>query len=487
MVDCVQTSATIKANSQAFFYNLKKTDFALKNGTKGFLLENDGSILCLETTDVDVTRVLLAQVLINFKKDSILRDNLNEIIFTDFGSFNTLSLEEIEDFQKNFPDLFVCILDNEEQLGKQPRTLESWINIIKANGKKIIFIVKNSKPLEKIIMDYEMTNIFKLKLDTLLKENETLILSKNETICEVENNLANNENELTSARALDEDTNVNIKEEVSNGLMPSHGEAPNEDADLKKLLQSLGVKKLDAIDPLEGNTQLHFAARNGRTETVKSLLIHGAMKDIKNNCDQTALHLAVENGYNAIVHILLEHGFNVNAADNKQQTSLIYACNWHSDPHLIRILLKFGAEMEIKDFDGRTALHWASLRGHTAVVNSLLENGANVNAQINDGETPLHLATLCNRQQVVLTLLQHGALYLSIKNKQQESALDIAKKWNRTKILQIFKSYKSCRNSVSAKSLYARWIAEPNPDKIDINYSIFISTPNPDEKPSKKP
>ncbi|CAG9764682.1 unnamed protein product [Ceutorhynchus assimilis] len=436
MVDCVQI---MRENSQDFLYNLKKTDFTLKNGTKGFLEENDCSILCLETTDIDVTRVLLAQVLIKFKKDTILKENLNEIFFTNFTSFITLTSEQNEDFVKNFPDLLICILDNKEQLllDKQSQILETLINIIKVNGKKIIFIMENSKNLEKTMMDNEMANIFTLKLNKLWKKNN-ILPSINEAICDAENNLVNIES--ISARALDECTNISLKEEESCEKISSHDEATIKATDLENFLQSLGVKELDAVDKV-GETQLHLAARNGKTEIVESLLVHGAKKDVKNNRGSTALHVAAEKCNSAIVHMLLKNGFNVNATNKFQYTPLHIASANHNDAHLIEILLKFGTEKQRKDNFGKTALHYASCNGHSVVVNSLLKNGANINSQCNIGNTPLHDATLHNKRAVVFIPLQHGALS-NIKNIQQKTALNIAKKWKSTEIIQILKNHK---------------------------------------------
>ncbi|CAG9763871.1 unnamed protein product [Ceutorhynchus assimilis] len=435
MVDCVQI---MRENSQAFLYNLKTTDFTLRSATKGFLQENGGSILCLETTDVDVTRVLLAQVLMNFKKDTILKNNLNEILFIDFSSLTTLTPEQNEDFVKNFPNLLVCIWDNQEQFSKQLHILESLKNVIKVNGKKIIFIVKNSKHLENTIMDNEMTNIFTLKLNELWKKNE-ILSTNNEAICEVEINLVNIES--TPTRALDEITNINSKEKESTIKTSSHDEATTEEADLKNLLQSLGVEELDAVDKF-GDTQLHLAVRHGKTEIVESLLVHRAKRDVKNIYGDTALHLAAEKGNSTIVHLLLESGFNVNVTDNlSKYTPLHNASLYHDDAHLVEILLKFGAEMERRNNIGKTALHMASFKGHSAVVNSLLKNGANINARDNNGNTPSHLATFGNKPEVVLILLQNGAL-LNIKNKQQQNTVDLARSSNLPDITQILENHK---------------------------------------------
>ena len=55
-------------------------------------------------------------------------------------------------------------------------------------------------------------------------------------------------------------------------------------------------------------TALHFAARNGHTETVKALIKFGAKLDAKNNDGWTALHLAAHKRHQDVVNVLKEYG-----------------------------------------------------------------------------------------------------------------------------------------------------------------------------------
>ncbi|MCZ0932391.1 MAG: ankyrin repeat domain-containing protein [Oligoflexia bacterium] len=47
--------------------------------------------------------------------------------------------------------------------------------------------------------------------------------------------------------------------------------------------------------------------------------------------------------------------------------------------------LEAGIDPNLKDEDGLTALHRASIRGGLAIVKFLIEKGANINAQTNEG------------------------------------------------------------------------------------------------------
>jgi len=56
-------------------------------------------------------------------------------------------------------------------------------------------------------------------------------------------------------------------------------------------------------------------------------------------------------------------------------------------------LLKKGADIDVKNNDGWTALHNAAKGWHKAIVHLLLEKGADVDAKNNDGLTALYWTT----------------------------------------------------------------------------------------------
>ncbi|MGA2093146.1 MAG: ankyrin repeat domain-containing protein [Sedimentisphaerales bacterium] len=58
---------------------------------------------------------------------------------------------------------------------------------------------------------------------------------------------------------------------------------------------------------------------------------------------------------------------------------------------------------------GATALLWAARAGHTEVVNLLLEKGAEVNVKDNNGKTALGMAKLRSYADIVQLLEKAGA------------------------------------------------------------------------------
>ena len=78
-----------------------------------------------------------------------------------------------------------------------------------------------------------------------------------------------------------------------------------------------------------GLTPLHHAAANGHLETLTTLVRAGAIVDAPNTQGRTALHLAAmaEKDMSNTVKSLVSHGANVEARDLYAQTPLHWACD----------------------------------------------------------------------------------------------------------------------------------------------------------------
>ncbi len=85
-------------------------------------------------------------------------------------------------------------------------------------------------------------------------------------------------------------------------------------------------------------------------------------------------------------------------------------------------------DLQAKDKNGFTALHWAAWSGLTECCSLLINAGLDINQPEDNGYTPLMLAALRGNDDLVTNLLALGA-DASATNKKGETAKDIAVKY----------------------------------------------------------
>ncbi|KAK6480584.1 ankyrin repeat and SOCS box protein 13-like isoform X1 [Huso huso] len=75
---------------------------------------------------------------------------------------------------------------------------------------------------------------------------------------------------------------------------------------------------------------------------------------------------------------------------------------------LLTSIVSGKAQIDQKDYYGKTPLYWAAYKGQKLCMELLLSYGADVNSQCKHGGTPLH-AAIGLYPECVLLLIQHGA------------------------------------------------------------------------------
>ena len=69
-----------------------------------------------------------------------------------------------------------------------------------------------------------------------------------------------------------------------------------------------------------------------------------------------------------------------------------------SDVDTIQKLIQSGLDLNERDENGSTALHWAAANGTTPVIDCLLQNGADVAVKDSEGRTPSMVAQAAGRK-----------------------------------------------------------------------------------------
>lgn len=132
------------------------------------------------------------------------------------------------------------------------------------------------------------------------------------------------------------------------------------------------------------------------------------------------------------------HADFINTPDATGRTPLMWAVYVHdNDPaaawredekrtwYVKTLMSTPGINLNAKDNDGFTALHWAAWSGMPQSTILLTRGGLDLNAQENSGYTPLMLAALRGNAAAVHLLLKLGA-DPTLKNAEGQTALDIA-------------------------------------------------------------
>jgi len=104
-----------------------------------------------------------------------------------------------------------------------------------------------------------------------------------------------------------------------------------------------------------------------------------------------SINQAIFDGNIEAVKQHLAAGTDVNAKDDNGWTPLHFAV-YYGHKEIVELLITKGAEVNAKDNNGWTPLHLAAENGRKQVAELLIANGADVNAKDNNGWTPLHLA-----------------------------------------------------------------------------------------------
>ncbi|KAI4455455.1 ankyrin repeat-containing protein [Holotrichia oblita] len=229
------------------------------------------------------------------------------------------------------------------------------------------------------------------------------------------------------------------------------------------LLNKININQTDKT----GSTILHYATNVGNLQMVEMLLKNKANIKCKTISGSTPLCLASEKDYTDIIQLFLQY-YNLNALVIKNRWSLLDAAivnenintvqmllesnanvnitTGYDSPltnavrsanmDILMMLLKHGADANLKCHGHNTPLTAALEEENVDIVQILLENGAKVNYASKDGLNPLDCAIRRECNDLVSILLDHQA-DVNMKSFENTTPLSSAIKTNNIEIMEM--------------------------------------------------
>jgi hypothetical protein len=134
---------------------------------------------------------------------------------------------------------------------------------------------------------------------------------------------------------------------------------------------------------------------------VEQLLNNGADPNgYKNESDISPLGMACNKGNLEIVKLLLEFGANPNYIPKGNMSALSYAVIGTEKPEIVKYLIYAGVDINFKTSTSDPAIFWSILLGNDVVAKLLYENGADITIRNKDNQTPIDLAKTIGRKNI---------------------------------------------------------------------------------------
>lgn len=184
------------------------------------------------------------------------------------------------------------------------------------------------------------------------------------------------------------------------------------------------------------------AVMNGNLAEIIALLEeHPHLVEVKYK-GLNALELAIVEGHVHCFETLVKAGIDVNKLI-KGMTILGFALELHADQsqkRAIKKLIKLGANVNLKDKKGLTALHWAAVNGDADIIKICLKQNPSIEERCSEGDTPLHYAANARNVETMKALLEGGA-NLKALDRLNRTPLYAAAIMRHTELIPIFAEF----------------------------------------------
>ncbi|KAI9839918.1 MAG: hypothetical protein M1819_000110 [Sarea resinae] len=166
---------------------------------------------------------------------------------------------------------------------------------------------------------------------------------------------------------------------------------------------------MDSKDQEQSKFAIHEAAREGKTTVVESLLnanTHLATR--RDGDDRLAIHWAVSYNQREIVELLMQNKyFDPDVQDGSGWTPLMIASSLKDGDELVDLLLRKDADVNAKNFNGQSALHFCASKNNLDIARKLIAYKASARVKDRLGQLALHRAAAIGSVPMVGLLIDN--------------------------------------------------------------------------------
>ncbi|XP_069912157.1 ankyrin repeat domain-containing protein 18B isoform X15 [Oryctolagus cuniculus] len=168
---------------------------------------------------------------------------------------------------------------------------------------------------------------------------------------------------------------------------------------------------------------IHRAASAGNVAAVEKMLIcrRSSVDDVDHK-SRTALHWACAKGHQDVVAFLISQRCLLDPQDKRAATPLIKAVQCPAE-NCATLLLDHGADPNIEDEIGNTALHYVAYGENIRMAEKLLSSNADIEKKNKTGLTPLLVAIQQNQETMVKFLILQNADVFAVDNLNRTSLM----------------------------------------------------------------
>lgn len=390
----------------------------------------------------------------NTLKDAIIecnKDGINKILASGADMYNEFAYEGY--YRQPFVSAFI-------EGGKifTDLFIKNGYDIVRGN---VLYeaIEFNLEELVKVLINdykYKITDISFIKkvFNSLFFINDDMKINKmiNIGLFIVENmDLINIKEFIEIIPNIIDEKNINLAMELFNKVEDINEQDENGDTILHNILKYSGQELL-AIEILK-YPSININIKNNYDESIfyiaackatnkeifLKILAKGAnINEYSEDDDNSLLHSAVNCTNESAILFFIKNGIDINRMNRSGATPLILLAEkekWFNYD-IAEILLENGANINLKNNDGNSALHYL-VRDKIENVELLLKYDADVNIVNNDNETPILTAVLYGGKQEVIELLIRYKADINIANNSGKTPLFYAIEKNNLDIAKI--------------------------------------------------